>query len=173
MIISLRKPTVLFNLGQQASSASWWCAGDDNKVMKLLSSSLNGLSSATGTWKTRRSCDRPQSISLFLATVPYMIGSPRTVGLSTAVSCQASSDLRSLCYLCILLCMPGLECLIMDLPFVWPLLSRYCEHHEGAPNSEKRCDNTHTIIDGLAKEPEEGLERTEKMDIGACASTGS
>ena len=60
----------------------------------------------------------------------------------------------------------------MDLPFVWPLLSRYCEYHEEAPNSEECCGKTHTI-EGLAKEPDEGLERTGKFDIGACASTGS
>lgn len=40
--------TVLLNLGQQVSSASQWCAGDDNEGMKLLSLSLNGLAPATG-----------------------------------------------------------------------------------------------------------------------------
>jgi hypothetical protein len=39
----------------------------------------------------------------------------------------------------------------MGLPFVWPLLSRHCEHQEEAPNSEKPCDNTQTINNLVAR----------------------
>jgi hypothetical protein len=51
MTVSLRKPNALLNLGQQVSLASQWYASEDNKGLKLLPLSLNGLALRLGRGK--------------------------------------------------------------------------------------------------------------------------
>jgi hypothetical protein len=105
-------PTALLISGRQIGSAWRWYASDNNGA-KLLPLILERPDSCN------RDVEHPQmlrpaatNIAHLKRQLPYMIGSPRTISPSTAVPSQQSSDLQTLCYLCILLCTP-----VMGMPY--------------------------------------------------------